>query len=922
MKRLVVGAVLFFIGVTGLRAQCLQIESILVDACVPGGGCTNAQSPNCNCEGKNEMVLFRVGSTGLNVANLSVVWPNNSFRGWNQNASTAANVAALNSTIVSCGYLKEPVAGVLPASAEVLIITSWDMCTGANSFANLQDTLIVLFQDTGNYQGHFANTNNNSTITTVPTGTVSLRNLTINYPPLSCSQTVTYDRSLLVNAQGTYGGGSALNDGSTVLFDAAGNPTYVNNGCQAPYIPVLVDAGASVSVCVGDTVNLTGALAGPYTGFTWSGGTGTFGNAAADTTIYVPGTGDTGTVTLYLTAQGKCSGTGVTDSVQITIIPPLAPVITGSGNAVCSGTNFVLSVNAQSGATYTWSPGNATGTSYTVAPVTQTVYTITAVNNCGSATDTFLLNVMAAPVVTLGNDTICAGFVGTLTASGASTYTWSTGATGNSISGPLSATAQFTVTGTDTSGCTASAVAQIVVNPLPLLTVSSASICPGGTATLTASGAASYTWSTGQTGNTATVSPSASVVYTVKGEDANGCQNTVATSVTVFSLPPVSVGNAGVCPGGSTTLTASGANTYTWSTAQTGNSITVNPSSATSYTVIGTDSNGCVNATVATVTIHPLPVIILNSPATCPGTATMLTASGASTYTWSTMQTGTSVSVPGVAASYTVTGTDTNGCSSTAATSVTLLPLPPPQTITGNSIICQGASDSLFVSNTTYTYSWSGPAGPVGTGTAIAVSQAGVYTVTAFNSCGGTSSEFTLAVSDPQAGFAPNAITAPAPATFNFTNSSQGTSLTNYWNFSNGDTSTLVHPSATYTAEGAYPVMLVVTDQYGCLDTAIFTIMVTDTTPPIIIPNIFSPNGDNINDLFIITGKGITYFNCKVYDRWGLQLFEWSNLSEGWDGKNAENGKQVTDGTYYILVTYIDRAGKLGVQPAYVQLVH
>ena len=89
------------------KAQCLQIESILVDACVPGGGCVSNASPNCSCEGKNEMVLFKVLGAPLTIASLVPTWPNNTFKGWKQNALTAANVATLNATIIKCGYLKK-----------------------------------------------------------------------------------------------------------------------------------------------------------------------------------------------------------------------------------------------------------------------------------------------------------------------------------------------------------------------------------------------------------------------------------------------------------------------------------------------------------------------------------------------------------------------------------------------------------------------------------------------------------------------------------------------------------------------------------------------------------------------------------------------------------------------------------------------
>jgi len=913
------GFLLLWILSNPLRSQCLQIESILVDACVTASGCTSTSGP-CNCEGRNEMVLFKVGAAPINTTSLTATWPFNSFLGWAQNANTAANVATLNSTIVSCGFLKEPVGDTLPANSEVLIITSWDMCTGANSFANLQDTLIVLFQDTGNFQGHFANHNNGGTVTSVPSGTVSLRNLTLTYAPLSCTQTVTYDRSQLVNNLGTYGGNASQNDGSTVLFDALGNPTYINNGCQAPYIPVQVNAGADTSVCFNDTLTISGSVSGPYVSYSWSGGTGTFGNASSLSTTYIPGSGETGTITLYLIAQGKCSG-GVTDSMLVAITPAPTPAISASGNTVCSGSNFVLSVNSQSGTTYTWNPGNGSGTSFTVAPTSQTIYTVSAMNNCATSTDTFMVNVNPLPNVTFVNDTICSGGTGTLTASGASTYTWNTGATGSSISGSLSATAQFSVSGTDANGCTNTASGLIYVYPLPIITVNSPTTCPGVPVTLTASGASSYTWSTSQTGPSITVGPPVSQSFLVKGADANGCENTVVANVTVLVPPSIIVNNSAVCPGDSTTLNATGAVTYTWSTSQNGSSITVAPASATTYSVLGTDTNGCTNSAVVTVTINPIPAINVISPPTCPGVNTTLTASGASTYTWSNSQTGASVSVAGSVATYTVTGTDTNGCVNSAIATVTLLPLPSSQTITGDSVICAGESAILAVTPGTYTYTWSGPGGTIGTGFSASVNQAGVYTLTTSNNCGSVTSQFTVSLSAPQAGFSPNTIAAQAPATFTFTNSSVGTLLSNYWDLANGDTSTQLDPVATYTSQGYYNVSLIVTDAYGCLDTATFTIFVSDTTPPILVPNIFSPNGDSINDLFTIKGNGITSFNCKIYDRWGLILYEWNDINGGWNGRNAANGSPVTDGTYYFIITYTSITEKLGIKPGFLQLV-
>ncbi len=913
------GFLCFLLLSASLPAQCLQIESILVDACVPGGGCTGSQSPNCNCEGKNEMVLFKVGTSPINTTSLTVTWPNNTFRGWAQNANTASNVATLNSTIVSCGFLKEPIGNILPANSEVLIITSWDMCTGANSFANLQDTLVVLFQDTGNFQGHFANHNNSGTITGTPTGPVALRSLVMNYPPLGCTEAVTYDRSLLVNTFGTYGGTSAQNDGSTVLFTAGGIATYVNYGCQAPYIPLIADAGANASVCSNDTVAMNGSLSGPVLSYTWTGGSGTFSNPSAANTNYMPGSGDVGTITLYLTATGKCAG-GITDSMQLTILPVPSPTISVSAGPVCSGNTFVLSVNTQNGTTYTWNPSGGNGNSFTVTPVSPSVYTVNAMNSCGTAIDTYTLDVHPLPSVVVTNDTICNGNTGSLTASGAATYTWSNGTNGATLNDNPSSTTQYTVVGTDANGCLDTTVATIAVGQLAIVSAVSDTVCQGSNALLTASGAATYTWSNSQNGSSISVTPSSTTNYTVTGTDSNGCSDTAVATVLVNSLPPVSVNNASVCPGDTTTLTASGALTYTWSTSQNGNSISVSPASATLYTVSGTDANGCVNSFISTVTINPLPVLVVNTPITCAGISTTLSVSGAVTYTWSTSQTGPSISVPGSGASYTVTGVDANGCLNSIITSVSILPPPAAQTITGSSVICAGDSGVLSVIPGPYTFSWSGPGTSSG-GVSVAVTQAGVYSLTATNACGSATTQFTVDVSDPQAGFVPNAVTLNAPASFTFTNSSLGNQLSNYWNLSNGSTSVQLNPTATYTAEGGYIVSLVVTDVYGCKDTATLTVYVTDSVIPVIVPNIFSPNGDQINDIFSIKGSRLSQFNCIVYDRWGLKLYEWSDPTGGWDGRNAKNGLAVSDGTYYFLVTYVDQKGKPVVKEGFLELV-
>ena len=170
--------------------------------------------------------------------------------------------------------------------------------------------------------------------------------------------------------------------------------------------------------------------------------------------------------------------------------------------------------------------------------------------------------------------------------------------------------------------CSASNSVTVSVNSLPTITVtpSSAAICIGNSTSLTASGAVTYNWSpstglSATSGATVTASPLTTTTYTVTGTDANGCINTATVNVTVNSLPTITVTPASVtiCNGSSTLLTASGAVTYNWSPAiglsgTIGAAVTADPVTATTYTVTGTDANGCNNTATVAITVNPTPV--------------------------------------------------------------------------------------------------------------------------------------------------------------------------------------------------------------------------------------------------------------------------------------------------------------------------
>ena len=330
-------------------SQCFQIESILVDACGP-------------TEGYNEMVRFKVGNSNINVSNLDVTWPSNSWQGLVQNGTTAAKVAALNANILAaggCGKLLEPIGGVLPANAKVILVTSYKLDIATNVFGAITQDTYIIFQDNASTSGgHFGNT--------TATGD---KTLDISFG--SCSDSVTYNCQQLVNINGGLGGSSALNDGSTVNFTAFGTPSYVNNGCAAPVEVFTVDAGNSpISACPGATVSLTGTAVGQQS-VVWSvtPNGGSFSAANSLSTNYTISPSASGTITLTLTATNSCNATKtstVTLNVNSSVIPTFNAVA-----PICPGGNLnPLPTTSTNNITGSWSPAlnnNAT-TTYTFTP--------------------------------------------------------------------------------------------------------------------------------------------------------------------------------------------------------------------------------------------------------------------------------------------------------------------------------------------------------------------------------------------------------------------------------------------------------------------------------------------------------------------------------------------------------------------------
>ena len=249
-----------------------------------------------------------------------------------------------------------------------------------------------------------------------------------------------------------------------------------------------------------------------------------------------------------------------------------------------------------------------------------------------------------------------------MTATGATSYKWSTGATSASITVSPTTTRTYTVTGTR-NGCEVTDTVRVtVLNPVQVIANAGAdqSICAGSSVTLTATGGSTYLWSTGATTASITISPSTTTTYSVTAFDSTGkYSDTDEVKVTVNPVPTVSAGkNITISSGESTTLTASGATTYKWSTGATSASITVSPTATRTYTVTGT-KNGCEATATVKVTVENPQVVVARAGGNkdiCQGTPVTLTASGGDRYLWSTGEKTASITVnPKTTTKYSVT---------------------------------------------------------------------------------------------------------------------------------------------------------------------------------------------------------------------------------------------------------------------------
>ena len=381
-----------------------------------------------------------------------------------------------------------------------------------------------------------------------------------------------------------------------------------------------------------------------------------------------------------------------------------------------------------------------------------------------------------------------------------------------------------------------------------------------------------------------------------------GLDDIAFQSCTPCSIVADAGSDTSICAGGGVTLSASGGITYSWSpTTDLSNPNIFNPTATPSitrtYTVTASLGGGCSAVDSVTVTIIPLPSITVSADTMiCQGTSINLTASGADSYSWSpitglTNSTGSIVSSTSPSTiTYSVTGTDTiTGCSSIDSIHLIVKPLPV-QPVNGNWVVCYG--DTLSFNFSGWTMQWNSNQASLPTSIIATANEIYVITMVDTNSCYDPAFSITVTVNLLPYVNAGNDTMINSGDLLTLNGSGQGTILwteTGNTLSCNNCSNPMIAPlnSTTY--------YLTVMDTNGCSNRDSVYVEVNDQLE-LFIPNAFTPNQDEINDLFFAKGYGIKKIHMVIFNRWGEKIMETDSYGKGWDG--TYKGEFAEQGVY------------------------
>jgi hypothetical protein len=484
------------------------------------------------------------------------------------------------------------------------------------------------------------------------------------------------------------------------------------------------------------------------------------------------------------------------------------------------GTNFTSSLN------WLWSVLNATTPTTsnvefnTTSAPTTTTYTVTATNpltTCFSTATTNVTTVNILPTVSAGQDVlICSNNATeqlTLNGSGADTYVWDNGVV-DGVAFAIGANGTYIVAGTDVNGCVNVDTMAVIYSTIPAVNAGvDQAICIGDTTALAATGLAPFTWNNGVVDGI-DFAPGATANYVVSVVNGVGCANSDTVEVVVNPLPPVNAGvDQTICNASPVTLAGSGALSFAWDNGVT-NATPFFPSATATYTVIGTDANGCQNQDQVMVYVLPQPIVNAGlDQSVCDGTPVILNASTTSAtptpvtaFQWSNNVPNNTQFVPTNSAVLTVTATGANGCTNQDQMTLTVLALP---TVNAglDFTVCAGLSATLNASGAV-SYAWNNG---VTQGIPFYPNVSQTYTVvgTGSNGCTNNDDVVVTVSTGPTVNLsAAQTVCANAPATFS---AAVQNSLGGFWTTSNGlgiISPNVTNGSVTYTPNVNDPVVV------------------------------------------------------------------------------------------------------------------
>ena len=523
---------------------------------------------------------------------------------------------------------------------------------------------------------------------------------------------------------------------SFTIDDAWGCSPQTVSGYRDCSCPVTAVISGSTSICEGETAQITVTLAGgsfPYS-IVYTNGTSTYTANNINTSPYTINVTSASSESISLVSVNDASCVGSASGMANITVNPLPSLSLSGNDEICEGQTadltFILSGTAPfdisySDGTNTFNETNIMSSPYnvSVSPTVTTTYTAVSISDAscnGVGSGSSIVTVHNLPSVDAGLDqNICEGEQVVLTGSNASSYVWNHGVINNVPFTPIT-TSTYTVIGTDTYGCENTDQVTVNITPIPVANAGAdEEICENEYVTLTASGGATYLWSTTQSTSSIVVQPSQTSTYSVTVYD-QGCYSTDEVSVLVHASPIANAGpDVDLCAGESTTLTASGSGTYAWNNG-IGNvqQVDVSPNSTTTYSLTVSDNIGCYSTDEVIVNIFDASSISTTPDDTlvCFNQSINITASGADNYTWFptygiSQAYGSVVQAnPSVTTTYIVTGTYGPACQ--ANTSVTITVDKVVVNIPQQGPLCNGETAIINASVTNgvppYTYLWQG----------------------------------------------------------------------------------------------------------------------------------------------------------------------------------------------------------------------